>query len=216
MIHGVKKVTFNPSVGCFGNGASHVNQIDQRQQQHNIKHDKHDDDRIRRQDVVCVEGTEGAGVGGVGTKGVGTRIGSHGDGVDGKRMSDRVFRSSFVSNAYTTTTNTTSVYDDNMTTTENDDIARRATYAGHGEDLCPSFGGSAIQEAGGDPKWRPSVPAPGLVSRDVPASTVLPAFQQPAACTGNSACTPPRSQVYGEQHMPRPPVVVGTCKQFFH
>ena len=81
VIHGVKKVTFNPSVGCFGNGASHVNQIDQRQQQHNINHDKHDDDRIRRQDVVCVEGLEGVGDSGA-------RIGSHGDGVDGKRMSD--------------------------------------------------------------------------------------------------------------------------------
>ena len=87
VIHSVKRVTFNTSsVGCVGNGASHVNRNDQ----HNINHGKHDDDRIRRQDVVCLEGTEGAGVGGVGT-----RIGSHGDGVDGKRMSDRVFKSSF-------------------------------------------------------------------------------------------------------------------------
>ena len=67
-IHCVKKVTFNSPVVCVGNGASHVNQSDQRQrqQQHNIKNVKHDDGRIRRQDVVCSEGRGGVGDGGVG------------------------------------------------------------------------------------------------------------------------------------------------------
>ena len=114
--------------------ASHVNRTDQRQQQHSINHDKHDDGRTLRQDVVCVEDRGQVGDGGIGA--------------DGKRMSDRGVKSSFESNTDTTTTNIISVHDDDMTTTDNDDIARRATSPMHGEDRLPSECG-AIQEAGG-------------------------------------------------------------------
>ena len=45
LIHCVKKVTFNSSVVCVGNGASHANRINQRQQ-HINNDNKHDDGRI--------------------------------------------------------------------------------------------------------------------------------------------------------------------------
>ena len=114
------------------------------------------------------------------------RSGSHGDGVDGECMSDRGFRSSFKSNAYTTTTNISSVNDDDMTTTGNDDIARRATHAGHDLD-CPSSECGAIQEAGGSP-IAPSDPFQGASSLGAPASAVLPGHDSQASCTAKVRC----------------------------
>ena len=122
-------MTFNSSVVCVGNGASHVNRINQRQQ-HNNNGNKHDDGRILWHDVVSVVGEGNGGVG---------HGGNHGLGVDGECMPDRGFRLSFKSSAHTTTTmNISSVNDDDRTTTDNDDKARRATHAVHDLDCLPS------------------------------------------------------------------------------
>ena len=196
-----KQVAFNPFVVSLGNGASHVDR--------DTTSCNNDDDK--RNDVPVL--IEGLG-----------RVGSDG----GKRrcsgvvrrpcMSSRGVKSRLKSIAYSDTTNTSiSDNDDNMTTTDNDDKtteARRATFnaPGHGHHL-PA--GAPYKVAGGAPKRRPSVPAGSLIivqSPNGPARPVLPCFQPPAACTGYCAYTQPRSQVYSEQHMPRPPVVVGTCK----
>ena len=115
------------------------------------------------------------------------RSGSHGDGVDGEHMSDRGLRSSFESNAYTTTTNISSVYDDDMTTTDNDDIARRATHAGHDLD-CPSPECGAIQAAGTIPSDE-SVPAHGLMTMHGHAAATAgftAGYDSQASCTGYS------------------------------
>ena len=134
----------------------------------------------------------------------------------GKCRSDRGSRSDFMSSINTTTTINISIANDDMTTTDNDndDKARRATHAGHDLDCQKTSDGGFPNEEAGTSQVVKSVPAHGLISMQSPngpAWPVLPAFQQPASCTGNSACTPPRSQVYIEQHMPRPPVVVGVA-----
>ena len=120
-----------------------------------------------------------------------------------------------MSNVHITTKISTTYDNDNANDNDiNIDAARRATEQPHDwRGPCLSPGGSAIQEAGVTPSGA-SVPAPGLVFRDVLDNTVLPAFQQPAACASYSTYAQPRSPVYCEQHMPRPPAVVGACKPF--
>ena len=139
-------------------------------------------------------------------------------------MSDRAFKSSFELIAYPNTTNKPSDDNNNMRTTENDDImtkARRATAPCMVLDhlLPAATNRRAIQDpqVGIEACILPSGvtrPGGGTDFPAGPARPVLPTDKCSAACTGFSAYTQPPSRVYCEEHMPRPPAVVGACKPF--
>ena len=67
-------------------------------------------------------------------------------------------------------------------------------HAGHVDRQKTRVAGSPNKDAGVTPSGA-SVPAPGLVSRDESANSVLPGFQPPAACASYCTYTQPRSPV---------------------
>ena len=125
-----------------------------------------------------------------GKLGIGGRLGVGGR-VDGVRMSDRVFKSSFELIAYPNTKYEQSDDNNNMTTTENDDHdqARRATHAGHGEDRrkASPLEAATNQEAGASSVVM-SVPAHGLVSMQSPNDPARPVLTGQVTIVADFQC----------------------------
>ncbi len=114
------------------------------------------------------------------------------------------------------TTTTINENDHNNNDIDNDitaDAARRATITplANGQHL-PAVDFAACHTDAGVTPSGASVPFQGASSLGAGEQRTAGKCQPLAQVY--SACTQPRSQVYGWQHMPRPPAVVGACKPF--